>query len=185
MSRRIVAGALTVVLMGVILARGTRGPRARPAADRRAVSDPARSPEECVRRVIEAARAGDVATYLDAYAEPLRSRIAREADEAGRSRFAEDLRRVAGSRKGFALYAPEPDGPDAVRIEFEAIYPDRNERQAYRLERGPAGWRIAGVGPIRGREPPDRFGATARYKAPEGVPIEGVEPSDPDEDPEP
>jgi hypothetical protein len=178
-SRKLIAGVLTVALMGLILAVGALRPSARPGKSRSSDG----TAEVRLRQFIEDARAGDVDGYLDAYAEPLRSRIAREADEAGRSAFAEALKRASGSRKGYALYAAEPDGPDAVQIAIESVYPDRNERQVYRLERGPDGWRIAAVEAVRGREPSARFGSPASYQEPEGVPVQGAEPPDPSEDP--
>jgi hypothetical protein len=183
MSRHVIAGMLTFAVLGLILAVGARRPAAPPGVSTAAATDPSGTPESRLRRFLDDARAGDVAGYLDAYAEPLRSRMAREADEAGRTAFADALRRAAEARKGHALYAPEPDGPDAVRIVVEAVYPDRNERQIYRLERGPDGWRIAGVESVRGREPTARFGASATYRDPEGIPVQGIEPPESSEDP--
>jgi hypothetical protein len=183
MSRRVIAGVLTFAVLGVILAIGARSPSARTGGAQDAATDPSGTPEARLRRFLDDARAGDVAGYLDAYAEPLRSRVAREADEAGRTAFADSLRRAAVARKGHAFYAPEPDGPDAVRIVVESVYPDRNERQSYRLERGPDGWRIAGVESVRGREPTARFGAPATYRDPEGIPVQGIEPPESSEDP--
>jgi hypothetical protein len=183
MSRRILAGVLTVAVLGLILAIGARRPSTGPVGARAAAIDPAGTPEARLRKFIEDAQAGDVDGYLDAYAGPLRSRIAREADEAGRPAFAAALRRASEARKGHALYSPEPDGPDAVRIAVESVYPDRNERQVYRLERGPDGWRITGVESVRGRVPAARFGAPATYTEPEGVPVRGIEPPESSEDP--
>jgi len=185
MSRRILAGLLTVALLGLILAIGARRPSAGPVGARAAAVDPAGTPEARLRKFIEDARAGDVDGYLDAYTEPLRSRIVREADEVGRAAFAANLRRASEARKGHALYAPEPDGPDAVRIAVEAVYLDRNERQVYRLERGPDGWRIEAVESVRGRVPAARFGAPATYTEPEGVPVQGSEPPDSSDNPGP
>jgi hypothetical protein len=185
MSRRILAGVLTVALLGLIFSIGARRPSAGPVGARAAAIDPAGTPEARLRKFIEDARAGDVDGYLDAYTEPLRSRIVREADEVGRAAFAANLRRASEARKGHALYAPEPDGPDTVRIAVEAVYLDRNERQVYRLERRPDGWRIAGVEPARGSVPVARFGAPASYTEPEGVPVQGIEPSEAADDPGP
>jgi hypothetical protein len=185
MSRKIIAGILTVAVLGMIVAFGGRRPATGTGGSAAAAIAPAGTPEARLQKFIDDARAGDVDGYLDAYAEPLRSRVSREADEAGRTAFATALRRASEARKGHALYAPEPDGPDAVRIAVEAVYPDRNERQVYRLERGPDGWRIAGVESARGREPKERFGAPATYQEPEGVPIQGIEPPESSEYPGP
>lgn len=178
MSRRMVAGALTVALMGLLLWIGGRRPSGRPVAESGVASavDPSGSPEALIRALLENARAGNVPAYLDAFAGPIRSRIAREVEEKGRDAFAGDLRRAAGARKGHAVFAPEPDGPDATRIVVESVYPDRNERQTYRLERTADGWRVVEVETVRGRTPAARFGAAATYREPEGVPVEGLTP---------
>jgi hypothetical protein len=185
MNRRVVAGILTVGLLGLILGIGGRRPSAGRGGSRSDATDPAGTPEARLSRFIEDARAGDVDGYLDAFAEPIRSRVAREADEVGRPAFADVLRRASETRKGYALHAPEPDGPDAVRIALESVYTDRNVRQVYRLERDQDGWRIAAIEEARGREPAARFGSPATYQEPEGVPVEGVDPPESSEYPGP
>jgi hypothetical protein len=185
MNRRLFAGTLTAGLLGLILGIGARRRPAGRGVSRAVAIGPDGTPEARLRSLIEDARDGDVDGYLDAFAEPLRSRIAREADEVGRTAFAAGLRRASEARKGYALHAPVPDGPDAVRIALEAVYPDRNERQVYRLERAPDGWRIAGVEAARGPTPASRFGTLATYKEPEGVPVEGIEPPGSPEEPGP
>ena len=79
--------------------------------------------------------------YLAAFGPALRERLGREAEEKGREAFAGSLRAAARARKSHAVFAPEADGPDAARVVVESVYPDRNERQTYRLERSEGGWR--------------------------------------------
>jgi hypothetical protein len=176
MNRRMLAGIATAGVLALVVAVGSRRPAAGPPGRSAAAGDASGTPEARLRALLDHARAGDVDAYLDAYAEPLRSRIGRQADEAGRSAFAEELRRAAAARRGHALFAPEPDGPDAVRIAVEMVYPDRNERQVYHLERGPDGWRVAGVEAARGRSPSARYGSPATFREPEGVPVQGIAP---------
>ena len=97
------------------------------------------APDPAEARLGSAARdawRGDVAGYLDA--SPGRSASGSSArwTSAGRDAFAADLRRAARSRKSHAVFAVEPEGDDAARITVETVYPDRNERQTYRLDRG-------------------------------------------------
>jgi hypothetical protein len=186
-SRRMIAGTLTIALMGLILWIGGRRRSGRPVAESGAVTtvDPSESPEALIRALLEHARQGDIAAYLDAFNSPIRSRIAREVEEQGRDAFAVDLRRAAGARKGHAVFAPVPDGPDACWIVVESVYPDRNERQTYRLERTADGWRVVEVETVRGRSPAARFGAAATYQEPEGIPVEGNAPTESAGDPEP
>ena len=182
MNRRILAGFLTIAVLGLVVAAGARRPSTAPGGTSRHSSD---TPESVVSQLIADASKGDTKSYLNTFTGPLRDRLAREAEEAGPVAFAERLRAASSARKGHAIHAPEPDGPNAVRIAVESVYPDRNERQVYRLEREPDGWWIVEVDTIRGRVPAARFGAPASFREPEGVPVEGVETPDESENPGP
>ena len=185
--RRLLAGLITAALMGVLLYSGLRSPG--PEVGERSptsgidASDPATGPEARVRSLLAAASAGDVPAYLAAFAPGLRARLGREADEKGRGAFAESLRAAAGARKGHAVFAAEADGPDASKVVVEAVYPDRNERQTYRLERPDGTWLVADVETIRAHRPRARFGTPASYKEPEGVPVPVEAPTGEDEAP--
>jgi hypothetical protein len=171
--RRIVAGVLTVALMGGLLWSGLRRPSARPGAGpgRADAPDPV---EARLNRLLDDALRGDVSSYLDDFSGPLRARLEREADERGRSTFAADLRRTARARKSHAIFAVEPEGEGAARITVEAVYPDRNERQTYHLTRESGGWLVDDVETVRSQVPRARFGTVASYQEPEGVPVQGL-----------
>lgn len=176
--RSIVAGLLTALILASMLVLGARGPGrpAAPDAPSEALgvggADGAGSAEDLIRGLLRSAERGDVAGYLGAFASPLRSRLAREVDGRGRDAFAADLRHASAARKSHAVFAAEPDGDDAVRVTVETIYPDRNERQTYRVGRSDDGWRVLDVAPIKSHQPTARFGSPANYIAPEGVPIQ-------------
>jgi hypothetical protein len=127
--------------------------------------------EERVQALLASAAEGDVPGYLAAFTGPLKHRLAREVDERGRAVFADDLRRAALARKSHAVFAAEPDGPDAARVTVEAVYADRNERQTYRLERGGTDWLVSGVETLKGHQPSSKYGSPAVFVAPEGVPV--------------
>jgi hypothetical protein len=127
--------------------------------------------ENCLRNMLESAREGDCAAYLSAFGGPLRQRLEHEIQERGSPAFAADLQRAALARKGHALYAPEADGADAFVIILESVFPDRNERQAYRLERASGNWLIAAIEPARGNVPPAKYGESADEQAPQDVPV--------------
>jgi hypothetical protein len=59
----------------------------------------------------------------------------------------------------------------------ESVYPDRNERQTYRLERAGGGWLVAEVETVRAHRPAVKFGAPASFREPEGVPVPPEEPA--------
>jgi hypothetical protein len=126
--------------------------------------------------LLEQGRRGDVQSYLAAFTGSLRDRLERAARERGEDRFAEDLRRAAEARKSHALFAAESDGPDACRIVVEAVYPDRNERQTYRLEYTPAGWLVVAVDSVRSRSPEEKYGSPAGFVESEGPPAPVAEP---------
>src|SRR5690242_2208967 len=136
--RRLLAAILTAGVMAALLWAGLRQravPPARQSASGDAAdSDTPQSPEAAVRALLASAQRGDVASYRAAFSGSLRERIDRELNERGVDRFAGQLRRASAARKSHAIFAAEPDGPDAVRITVENVYPDRNERQTYRLE---------------------------------------------------
>ena len=183
--KRIVAALMTIALMGLLLWSGSRkgaGPGTTTSTetgtgtDRGAnltistnVPDPA---EVRLKTLLDAAWSGDVTGYLDSFSGPLRDRLRREVDERGRDAFAADLKRAARSRKSHAIFGVEPEGQGAARITVETVYPDRNERQTYHLERTEDRWLVSGVETVKGREPPSKFGAPAVYIAPEGVPVQ-------------
>ena len=171
--RRILAGILTVALMGLLLWSGSRRPAVTPEGTE--ADDPAAGAEGRVRALLGSARDGDVAAYLDAFSGPLRWRLEREVAERGRDAFAAELRRAARARKSHAVFAPEPEGPDTVRIAVETVYPDHNERQTYRLDKTPDGWFVTEVDSVRGHTPRAKFGTPASFQEPEGVPV----PADP------
>lgn len=179
--RRLLAGLLTVALMAWLVRSGLRAPApgssVATAGASSASPDPLAGAEARVRALLADASAGDVAAYLGAFAPAFRARLGREADEQGRAVFAGSLRAAASARKGHAVFAPEPDGPDSARVVVESVYPDRNERQTYRLERDGGGWLVAEVETVRAHRPSARFGDPATFREPEGVPVPVEEPA--------
>ncbi len=104
----------------------------------------------------------------------LRDRLDREINERGKLGFAEDLRRASKSRRSRAVFAAESAGENNALVTVETVYPDRNERQSYRLERAAGGWLVVEVETVRSHQPKSKFGTAASYIAPEGVPVQGV-----------
>ena len=169
--KRFLPGLLTLVVMGVVAWAGLRrqadgdGPHG-PDTE---LSDPV---EARVHSLLQSARDGDVAAYLAAFDDPMRARIEREVDEKGRDTFRSVLQQAARSRKSRAVFASVRDGDDIASVVVETVYPDHNERQTYRFGRAPGGWLITDVTTLRGQEPPSRYGATATFQEPEGIPVQ-------------
>jgi hypothetical protein len=186
--KRIIAGVLTVALMGLLLWSGSKRPpelsppatntdasRNTGTATTTGISAP--SPAELrLTKLLDCATRGDVAGYLESFGGVLRERLQREMNERGREAFAADLKRAARSRKSHAMFAVEPEGPAAARITVETVYPDRNERQTYHLtqETDSAGWLVTDVETVRSQVPQAKYGTMASFQEPEGVPVQGL-----------
>jgi hypothetical protein len=173
--KKFFAATLTVVLMScLVLASLRRGSEGRAVADRSPASDGETNPATArVQRLLEDASKGDVASYLDAFSGTLRKRLEQQADERGREAFAADLRAASRSRKSHAVFAADADEPNSARVLVETVFPDHNARQTYRLERATSGWFVVEVETEQVRRPASRFGATAKYEEPEGIPVQG------------
>jgi hypothetical protein len=188
MMKALIAGLLTAAILAAMIVLGSRpvAPTA-PAVNEAAVEAVPTPAEDAVRALIQAGDTGDVAGYLEAFADPIRARLAREVEARGRQAFVDDLRRAAGARKGHAVFAAEPDGDNAARVVVETIYPDRNERQTYRVVRESDDWRVAEVATVRTLLPSAPFGAPANPSSPAdatlpkvGLTVEtGVDPESP------
>jgi hypothetical protein len=174
--KRIIAGILTLALMGVLLWSGVNRP-AGPVLSGTSASARGNTPDPAELRLatlLESAWNGDVAGYLSCFSGPLRARLEREVNERGRDAFAADLKRAAWSRKSHAIFAVEPEGEAAARIVVETVYPDRNERQTYHLAEQAGLWLVGEVETIRSQVPKARYGTAATYQEPEGVPVQGL-----------
>jgi hypothetical protein len=174
--KRIVAGVLTVAVMGVVLYLGAKGPVATlPSGSSPIRSTNAPDPAEArLSSLLQSAWDGDVTRYLDCFSGVLRQRLEREVNERGRDAFAADLKRAARSRKSHAIFAVEPEGEAAARITVETVYPDRNERQTYHLAHEAGVWLLSDVETIRSQVPKARYGTPASYQEPEGNPVQGL-----------
>lgn len=172
--KRLLAGGVTIAIMGLLLWTGARQTSVTPQADTSVAEapTPARGAEGRIQKLLEDASRGDVRAYLADFGGPLRQRLERERTERGEAAFAADLKRAAAARKSHATFAPEPDGDTTARVTVETVYADRNERQTYRLEAGPDGWLVTEVETVRGHEPKFKYGSPASYQEPEGPPVQ-------------
>ena len=186
--KRFAAGAITAVLMSLLI--GSQWLRSRPiispapeslptvssgpSPSSRSTLDQAEGPEARVRALLARGRAGDVEGYLNCFVKAYRTRLERAAAEQGREPFAASLRQAAEARKGHAVFAAAFDGATAARVTVESVYPDRNERQTFHMEREDGAWRVADVETIRSHEPKSKFGSLATFEGPEGNPLAGA-----------
>ena len=101
-------------------------------------------PQDAVYSLLDAARAGDVKTYLAQCTGQMEAGVRQSVAESSAGSFAQYLRDSNAGVKGLAVAEPQISGREAaVRVEY--IYQDRNEAQTIYLEKGPGGWKISRV----------------------------------------
>lgn len=161
----LVAALLTLAILAAMLAIGSRQGERKNEPNAQPADSETNPTEEVIRVLIRAADAGDVDSYLAAFDGPLKARIGREIEVRGREIFAAELKRAADARKGHAIYAAEPEDADTAKVAVESIYPDRIERQLYRVVRSAEGWKVAEVATVRTLQPLYRFGTSVNPAA--------------------
>jgi hypothetical protein len=109
---------------------------------RRAEPQRPATPEAAVNALFDAAARGDDGAYLALTAGELAASLRRARSQAGDEAFRAELRRSAAGILGLAL-SRRDDGPkDAVALDVELIFADRNERQRIVLAGGDEGWAV-------------------------------------------
>ena len=150
--KQITAAVATLLILGAAVfafrGRETDSAARRTLATATSDSDlaaPAK-PADCVYAMFDAARAGDVDTYLDCFAGDARRKIDDALTESrSREQFAARLRGPLVRLKGFAIPgAPEPDG-DFIELSVEKVFEGYTETLAVELAKTAAGWKITSL----------------------------------------
>ena len=111
---------------------------------RRAPKSPA-SPQDTIYRMLDAARTGNVASYLASYTGALQASLREAVRESTEKGFARYLQDSNSSLKGVAVSGPQQISEGVASVRVEDVYQDRNEAQNLRLEKLNGEWKIAGV----------------------------------------
>lgn len=135
---RILTAALLVVITGIALAPGVKLSHLL----RRPAPAPL-EPQDSIYAMLNAARAGDVKAYLNAYTGPMEAALRETIAESSPPAFAQYLKSSAASIKGVALSDPEKSYDTEAKVRVEYIYEDRNEVQTMYLEKRANAWKIA------------------------------------------
>src|SRR6478609_3028548 len=114
-------------------------------APRPATAKPDPTPQDAIYAMLDAARVGDVNTYLASYTGQMEASLKQSIGETTESGFAKYLKNQNATIKGIAISEPQQLTDREVKIRVEYVYQDRNEAQMMFLEKGPAGWKIARV----------------------------------------
>lgn len=160
--KRTLAALVTAVLLAGALLLGGRGPRP-PTA-------PAATPQDCIQRMFDAARLGDVEAYLDCFTGPQRKQIERRLADQPREAFAQSLVDAVRDLKGRAITQTSEQQSESDRVELavDRVYENGYERQSYRLVRKSGRWRIDEVAPAVAFQPDVPYGAPVFEPPPEG-----------------
>jgi hypothetical protein len=145
---KLATGLLAAALVAYVAFRNSGGRMLENAASAvRGVSSEKKDaePREAIYAMLDAARDGDVAAYLDCHTGQLARRIAQSRDEMTPDGFARYLRERNREIKGVAIEQPQFASSNEARIRVEYVYQDRNEAQQVVVERIDGKWRIAGV----------------------------------------
>jgi hypothetical protein len=102
-------------------------------------------PQDAIYAMLDAARIGDVKTYLSSYTGQMDAALKQSLAETTEAGFSKYLTESNAAVKGIAISEPQPLTDREVKVRVEYVYQDRNEAQTMYLEKGPAGWKIARV----------------------------------------
>jgi hypothetical protein len=105
----------------------------------------AASPEDTVYGMLDAARTGDTAVYVDTFSGPLQQQIQQVIRESGKKQFATYLTAQSSSFQSVALSVADQPNDVEARLRVEYVYANRNEVQTFHLTRSGGRWRIIGI----------------------------------------
>jgi hypothetical protein len=105
-------------------------------------ASPEQTPQDAVYAMLNAARSGEVKTYLSSFAGPLEAALRQARSETTETAFAKYLRDSNAEIKGVAVSDPEKITDIEIRVRVEYVYQDRNEQQTMYLRTGSSGWKI-------------------------------------------
>jgi hypothetical protein len=140
----VLAGALAIVLGQKY---GWKMPNVKVSdlAPRAAAPKADPTPQDAIYAMLDAARVGDVRTYLGSYTGQMETSLKQSIGETTESGFAKYLKDQNASIKGIAISEPQQLTDREVKVRVEYVYQDRNEAQMMFLEKASGGWKIARV----------------------------------------
>jgi ABC-type long-subunit fatty acid transport system fused permease/ATPase subunit len=142
----LLTAALLALLLGLIFLRthGWRLPANVSTLFSRSRATAA-TPEDTVYRMLDAARAGNTAVYVDAFSGPLQQQIQQVVRESGKTQFATYLTGQSSSFQSVALSVTDQPSDLEARLRVEYVYSNRNEVQTYHVRKFGSHWKIVGI----------------------------------------
>jgi hypothetical protein len=103
------------------------------------------TPQDTIYGMLDAARAGDVKTYLANYSGQMSTALQQSIAETTESKFAQYLKDSNAAIKGVAISEPQQLSDTQVKVRVEYVFQDRNEAQQMYLEKQAGAWKITQV----------------------------------------
>jgi hypothetical protein len=103
------------------------------------------TPQDAIYAMLDAARAGDVKTYLSSYTGQMTVALQQSIAETTEPKFAQYLKDSNAAIKGVAVNEPQQLSDTQVKVRVEYVYQDRNEAQTMFLEKQGGAWKIRQV----------------------------------------
>jgi hypothetical protein len=145
---KVVTVVVMVAALGIVLGQkyGWRMPSVKMAdlaPKAAAKADP--TPQDAIYAMLDAARLGDVSTYLASYTGQMEASLRQSLAETTAAGFAKYLKDSNAAIKGIAISEPQTLTDREVKVRVEYVYQDRNEAQTMYLEKSDRIWKIARV----------------------------------------
>lgn len=105
----------------------------------------ARTPEDTVYGMLDAARNGDTKVYVDTFSGPLQLQIQQAVRESGKLQFASYLAAQSAKFQSVAISVTDQPSDVEARLRIEYVYTNRNEVQIFHLKKDEGRWRIVEI----------------------------------------
>ena len=105
----------------------------------------ASNPEDAIYHMLDAARVGDVRTYVDCFSGPVRDQLLQAVKESTESTFSSYLIRQNTAFQGVAVSVTDRPSVEEARVRVEYVYSDRNESQSLSLKTEGRRWKIFAI----------------------------------------
>jgi hypothetical protein len=148
-SLTVVAAIVTVVLLMA---------RERPVDIAASGAAPEDTIDHCLERMLDAARNGDLESYLDCFAGELREQLAAGLAGQPNEKAMAELRSGEADLKSFATHPVVPPRDGEAVVTLERIYSRRHDLQRVTLRREGGAWKIVELVPVDRLAPPIPYG---------------------------
>lgn len=105
----------------------------------------AKTPEDTVYGMLDAARAGNTARYVDSFSGSLQQQIQQAVRESGKSQFSTYLAGQGAQFQSVAVSIADQPSDLEARVRVEYVYTNRNEVQILHLKKETGRWKIVAI----------------------------------------